>query len=495
LWKTRPVTTPHTTEHDLNVPDRFEGLREAGTEALKTIIVPVHSALEALDARFMDMRAARRGAFLILRGESGAGKSTFLDTVALFRASVSTVAIAASDDVASSLRGLSTATDPRIVVLEGREALRDVSATTIEASLHAVNSFLRSANGRNTLVVWPTNTDDLTQMLVEFAGTLGGESLLGVEEPFLRFVGPLKSEFIAIAERTITALNEGASLAALGISGNRANELTQKVSTIGGYLALIRKDLIANTGQVRGLLPMEQFRMWTLVVAGNEPEGDVAALTRGGYAYADIDRLMTSTGANVVADLKRYPDQLGILGTVLDARIVYIDMLTALAVAREFGSADLHQMMKSKNMSTSSDNKARERLQGSELGLLLAGGNLGTRRVGGKAKGNTRAAFNNLAEIARSNDGLLNAAFGAGLRDLGLVAKFETERGLGTQLRFVSDLYCLLQDGTPIRIEVMWRTKVGRADIANYVLTKLGNYGKAIGLLGQVHQPPLDYVE
>ncbi|MEV6389517.1 hypothetical protein [Nocardia xishanensis] len=489
------MTTPHTTEQDLNVPDRFEGLREAGTEALKIIIVPVQSALLSLDARFMDMRAARRGAFLILRGESGAGKSTFLDTVKLFRANVSTVAIPASDDVASALQNLSDATDPRIVVLEGREALRDVSTAVIEASLHAVNSFLRSSRGRNTLVVWPTNTDSLTEMLVEFAGTLGGESLLGVEDPFLKFNGPPKSEFVAIAERTITALNEGASLAALGISGDRANELADKASTIGGYLALIRKDLIANTGQVRGLLPMEQFRMWTLVVAGNEPEGDVAALTRGGYALADIDRLMTSTGANIVADLKRYPEQLGILGTVLDARIVYIDMLTALAVAREFGSPALHQMMRAKNMSTSSDNKARERLRGSELGLLLAGGNLGTRRVGGKAKGNTRAAFNNLAEIARSSDGLLNATFGEGLKDLGLIGTYHTERSLGTQLRFLSDLYCVLPNGGPIRIEVMWRTKAGRADISNYVLTKLGNYGKAIGLLGQSNQIPLDYSE
>jgi hypothetical protein len=30
---------------------------------------------------------------------------------------------------------------------------------------------------------------------------------------------------------------------------------------------------------------------------------------------------------------------------------------------------------------------------------------------------------------------------------------------------------------------LMWRTKAGRADIANCVLIKLGNYGRAIGLL------------
>ena len=338
------------TESDLNVPDRFEGLREAGTDALRTIVVPVHDALDAIDSRFMDLRAARRGSLLILRGESGAGKSTFLETIGLFRTGVVSHPIPASADVPETLKKLPSTNVPRVVVLEGREALRDVSAANIESAMHAINGFVRSPAGRDTLIVWPTNTDDLTQMLVEFARTLGGESLLGVDDPFLRFWGPGKDTFVGIAERTIAALNEGASLAALGIAGDRAIELSKEASTIGGYLALIRKDLIKNTGRVRGLLRAEQFKLWTVVIAGNEPEGDVAALTRGGFAYADIDRLMASTGANVVADLKNYPDQLGILGTVLDARIIYIDMLTALAVARQYGDQQLHTLMKNLNM-------------------------------------------------------------------------------------------------------------------------------------------------
>jgi hypothetical protein len=62
--------------------------------------------------------------------------------------------------------------------------------------------------------------------------------------------------------------------------------------TIGRYLALVRAALIRNGAAVRELLVAEHYRLWTLVIAGNEPEGDVAALTRGGAAYADIDRLI-----------------------------------------------------------------------------------------------------------------------------------------------------------------------------------------------------------
>ena len=80
------------------------------------------------------------------------------------------------------------------------------------------------------------------------------------------------------------------------------------------------------------------------------------------------------------------------------------------------------------------------------------------------------------------NDGLLNDAIGRGLAACGLVSAPETERSLGTDLNFKNDLYCL-HGGLPLRLEMMWRARTGRADIANYVLGKINNYGRAIGLL------------
>ena len=100
-----------------------------------------------------------------------------------------------------------------------------------------------------------------------------------------------------------------------------------------------------------------------MVIAGNDPDADVAALTRGGQALVDIDRLMTSTEANVVKELKNYPDRVGILGSVLDARIVHLDMVTILAVAREYGDAELHELMRKKGMSTQADKSAATRLR------------------------------------------------------------------------------------------------------------------------------------
>jgi hypothetical protein len=476
------AVTQAAGREDLYVPDRFEGLRDAGTGALRHIVTPVEDALEIVTERFAEIQVARQGGLLLLRGETGAGKSTFLDTVGLFRQGLSTQKISPGADVPAALNELDVPDAPNIVVLDGREALGDVSAAEIESAMHAINAFVRSPRGRKSLVVWPTNKDDLTDLLSDFGLRLGGEALLGTDGPVSRFTGPPRQEYVRIAERTVAALNESASLAALGVSDEKAAELAATAETIGQYLGRLRNALVQNSKRVRRLMPTEQYRVWVLVVAGTDSEGDVAALTRGRYSYTDIDRAMTATGANIVEDLKKNPDELGILGSILDSKILHMEMMTILAVARNYGDAALHKLMRSAGMAVGRDRQAASRLEGSEIGLILSGSSLGTRKRGKKPGGSTLAAFNNLARIARTNDGALNRAIGEGLKSVGLIDSYETERVLGTKLNYFSDLYCV-QRGAPIRIEVMWRAETSRAEIANYALKKLGNYGKAIGLL------------
>jgi hypothetical protein len=222
--------------------------------------------------------------------------------------------------------------------------------------------------------------------------------------------------------------------------------------------------------------------MWVVVVAGNDVEGDVAALTRGGFAYADVDRMINSTGANIVHSLKKHPDDLGILGTVLDAKILHLDVFAALAIARQYANEKLRDAMRTEGLSVSKERQADDRLRSSELGLIISGQSIGTRRRGQKPGGNTKTAFEGLARIARSDDGLLNRAIGEALVGAGLADSYQTEKSLGTTLKFASHIY-VVRKGEPIRIEVMWRSTSGRAEIANYVLSKLGNYARAIGLI------------
>lgn len=426
------------------------------------------------------MAAAGRGGFLIPRGESGSGKSTFLDTVGLLRQGVHTITLSAHDDVADALTELPGSSTARLVVLEGREARLDASTSTLERTMHAINSFIRSATGRSTLVVWPTNTDELAESLASLGMKLGGRALLGADGGIVGFTGPSKDQFINIEERTIAALNQGASLTALDLTAKRASEIADRVTYVGDILTEFRAALRRNGAEVRKLLKTEQSPLWIVIAAGNDPRGDVAAVTRGGPARADIDRLMSATSANIVAALKEEPDILGILGTVLDARVLHLEQLAALAIARQFADDRLRAAMKEVKRSTARDESALTRLRSSELGIVLADNSLGTRGRSGRVRPETKKAFLALTGIASKNDGPPNKAVGAALVEAELVDSYTLEEPLGLSPKYFTDLLVTEEDERN-RVEFTWRSTTGRADISNYVIGKLPNYAKVIG--------------
>lgn len=467
----------------LLVPDRFEALEIDDESSLRGVIVPVEQSLGFIDSRFRDIEMAGRGGLVILKGLSGAGKTTFANTIGLFREGVTTVTIDGTANLDTELVALPSSERARIVIVAGREALGEVSHAEIEQFLHAINTFVRSPAGKKTLVIWPVNTQGLADMLSGIAYELGAEALLGIGERVHLFTGPPGEKFTSIAEQTIGALNEGASLANLGITEERAEELSCGSGTIGGFLLRIASELSRNVSIVKGLLPAEQIHVWTVVVAGNDPEGAVNAVTRGRYAYVDIDRMMTSTNANVVADLQKNAAKLGILGTVLDARVIHLDILTALAVARAYSDERLKQLMIAQGMSVDPDPKDGGKIANSVLGKLIAGSTLGTAKVGPKPGNNSVLAFEKLALIASKDDGALNRAVGTALKETGLITHFDTEKEFGQGQKYFSDLYVEREGYNPVRLEFMWRKSTGTAQVSNYVLKKLASYGRAVNLL------------
>lgn len=468
---------------ELFVPDRFDVLQRKASSQLNSIVVPVNKSLNHIDFMFADMTAAGRGAFLILRGESGSGKSTFLHTVELFRENVRTYSIQLGENIVEALNAISKHIEKlRIIVIEGKEALKDSSRQEIENIVHAVNTFLRSHKGENTIIVWPCNTDDMQGILLDVARSVGGSSLIDNSEPVHIFTGPERDNFIHIAEKTVSTLNDGACLYDLGISNERAKDLVSMHNTIGDYLKDIRKELLVNKNNVEKLLAKEQCRMWVVVAAGNDPDNDVAALTKGSLSHADIDKLMSATEANIVSDLKQYPEKLGILSAVLDAKIIHLPVSTILAIIRQYADDKLREIMIAKLLSTAKDPAADTKLLDTDLSRAFNGSKTGT-RTRGKIGSNTTDAFQKLTSIAKDNDVILNRALGNALVAVNLIDSFELEKDLGKGLTRRTDIVCK-KDSLTIRLEMMWRAKTGRADVANYTLTKLYNYGRAIELLG-----------
>ena len=472
-----------TVTTDISLPDRYDVLARKAVNQLTQIIAPVESALAHIDALHGDMRASSRGAFLIIRGDSGTGKSTFIHTIGLFRDEVETITFSKERDVGDALESLGpTQKKLRVIVFEGREALTDVSKELLEKSIHAINAFVRTPAGELTIVAWPANRDDLADLLSSLAKEIGAEALVGLEYPVFRFQGPPKDAFIPIVNRTLALLNQGETLHDLGISDERAEQLVKDSSTIGAFLATVRRDLLSNQRQLATLAKKEVCRVWIVVLAGNEPEADIDALTRGTIYSADIDRMMSVTNANIVRDLKEFPEKLGLLGTYLDARVLHVPVLAALAAVRTYASKDLRGTMKAAGMSATPEKDAKERLDETNLLASFKNKPIGARKVGGKVGPNSVAAFEKLTNIASTNDVQLNRAIADCLKDLGVITDYEVEKDFGTGMTRRTDIVATTANST-VRLEMMWRKKTGRAEIANYVLSKLYNYGKAIGYL------------
>jgi len=437
-----------------------------------------------IDQRFADMRSAGRGGLMVMRGDSGVGKSTFLETVGLFRVGVQSVKAPMSADIEEMLPALGRSDGPRVIVVEGREALREESQESLEVALHAINAFVRTEEGSDSLIVWPTNTDDLSERLLAIAAQLGGTALLGPDQSVLKFDGPVRESFIRIAQSTVHALNHGASFATLGLSEDEAEQLARRATTIGEFIGMIRGTLLQKGAHVAQLMERERCRVWTVVVGGEDTGAHVAAITRGNHGHIDMDRLLSATSGNVVRELQRYPDRIGTLGLSLDARILYLEPGTALAVARSHGQPELRALMEAQGLAGTSRNldRDRESLRSTGLAVLLAAnalGNHGVRRVTARK---VEEDFKSLVEIARTQDGHLNRALGAAIRAEGLVESFDAEAPFEGELTLASDLR-LIRAGEAIRIEMMWRPRATQAAISDYVLRKLHNYGRSIGYL------------
>ena len=224
------------------VPIRFESVEKmVNGHDLKSLIIPVEEGLKKFNQLYEDMMSSLCGAFLILRGDTGSGKTTLLHTLGLFLKDVQTVSIRRDESAREALRSLGPYEGAfRAVVIESREALSDTSDVEIESSILEINAFLRTRAGERTVVVWPCNSDPIADKLTASAGQIGGDALLGVGEPVFRYHGPPRSAYLPIARKTIATFNSGASLADLGISEERAEQLAREAETIGKFLNLLQ---------------------------------------------------------------------------------------------------------------------------------------------------------------------------------------------------------------------------------------------------------------
>jgi hypothetical protein len=473
------------TSPRIQIPQRFESLKNlAEDDKLATIVRPVRSGLAVIQQIYDDMLGAGQGAFLVLQGPPGSGKSTFLHTLKLFLDAVTTITIDAELPVEEAiLETPASAESLRVFILRGREDVATLQEAELDRALHGINEFIRSREGLRTLVVWPCNSPEAARRILAKARLIGGDALLGFFPDGYSFEGLPKSEYLDVARGTIQALNGGATLLAAGITEERALELARGAPTIGAYLQSLRHEEQRNrTTLANHLAERERYNLWVVVIAGNDPETEVGTLTHGAHFSADIERLLASTDANVVQDLRRYPAKLGLLGRTFDARVLFVPFMTAVRVVQDHAGDELRAALIASGFPARTQGDGLDRLRSSQLARALRSEPVALRPPGRPPEEARRNEFRLLSQHARADDGALNRAVADALVAAGLIQSYTLEAPLGATQARSADVLCRAAH-TTARLEFMWRASTTTGEIARYVLEKLYNYGRAIGFL------------
>ena len=470
----------------LQVPDRFEALLGQDRSSWGAFISPVKESLSALDRLFMNSDVSRRGQLLIVESRPGVGKTTFLNSASIFLDNLEVINIPSNEPVNAVLMGEDIPNENskrRLFVLEGRESIDHVSEEDLNQLLHQINQRLRSSSHSNVVVAWPCNSTKLADRLVNTANQVGGAALLDDEIGRHHFKGPPKAEFRQIASNTISFLNDGADFVDLGIDEFAITHLLNKSVSIGDLFSKLVREVSLRRSVIKALPNIERYRVWVVVAAGSQPEKEVSGLTRGSYGACDIQRLCNSTQANIVAQVKEYPDKLGLLAGYFDAKVTFVPVVTLLSVIRAFADEQLTEKLKEAGTRVTIADKqdAINRLQDSQLATLIRGEQIGL-LSSPKIGTDTKKAFGVLTGFASQNDIPLNRAFAEGLKASGLISDYKLEDDFGSGLTRKTDILASTSSGN-IRIEMMWRKETSKADMANYTLTKLFNYGRALGYL------------
>lgn len=468
-------------KQDFILPARFENLKNCVFQ-LNDIIVEITEAIDKIREIRYEMHCSNSGYFLVIKGKSGCGKSTFINTLNIFFDSVEIKSIDANIQLSKALPVLNpTRKDFRVIILEKRESYEEISTKTLEAELHAINDFIRSENGENSIIIWPTNSDQLVGGISLIGNNIGGASLID-DDSIYRFSGPPKDMYYQITKNTFEYFNRDKTLLDLGISKEICNEILEDNDTLGDYINSIIKRIVKNEmAFYKKVNAQEIFSLWIVVIAGNNPTYELNTLTKGVYNSTDIESLLNIGDSNIAQRLRLNP-KIGLLANKLNCKILSISPMSALSIIKSYQNDRLNGILKQYNISFNCKKFKYETIMNSTLADALFDSQIKIRNQ--VVTKDERDEFSVITKCvaANNNDKILNKAIGEALINCKLIDNYETEKPLGIYENRRADLSCS-KSGNLFNLEMMWRDSISEKDIAKYTLEKLFNYGVMLGLL------------
>jgi hypothetical protein len=286
------------------LPSRYEPLVRTLGEKAEATFFEQEGDLENIKTLVAQMQSANQSKWMFVYhpSESGAGKTTFIHSLAVFLADqveevrrVPTPGEIKTLDIPGFLNSIPRSKKITVVNFDQHESLY-YSEAEYRSLLVQINSILRNRN--DLLMLWPVNDKAFAEKLVGLQRKIGGLSAFGTH-PIYEMQGLKKPAFRNVLERILKVANWTLEDAAL--DWNELDALAANAENIGGYLDLVQAAIAArfDTGKLGFVPPKVVF----VLSSGKREVRDVCRnLRRADSYYLEASRLTMYTKRSNVAE-------------------------------------------------------------------------------------------------------------------------------------------------------------------------------------------------
>ncbi|MFK4730000.1 hypothetical protein ROT00_09965 [Agromyces mediolanus] len=480
----------------LSLPSRYEALvRTIGPEVLRLLVPPATGTMSVLEEAAEAIRSLHEGLFLPIYADSGTGKTTLAENLSLFAPKLFAPTLSYAGDVSATSishaltlhrRDQLPANDSRVIPInvDHREG-----APPTDVELAQIKRFLRQDEGHNVLLIWPDTSRDVAATMSAAYRQVAGVLPLSIP---VSVSGPPEDTWSDLAAQTLTLANGVDSLENLVDLG--AYDPTA-FGSLGDFLKQIAVDF--NTRKLElAKATVRDVRLTVVWVSESQGHGVLSTLSSSKrFGMLDPSALVQACSESVIGQW--WDSHRGLLVqtiVALDAHVVAVSPPLALAVMSRFGTSEYQQALTDLKFAKRTRTDVATYLGRSDLGRRLAG----EVRAVGEGRGNpaeeARLTFETIADsigFQGARDKQLNRAFASAIEESLKMDKpvaTATESALSFLPSLIPDV-AIDDHAVAHCLEFTYRkgdflTSKNRSAIAQYCLTKLKNYARAMGWLG-----------
>lgn len=468
------------------LPTRYEALVERFGAKAQTTIVPPTPDLEAIKRLVQSVKSAGQGKMVFLFGQTGQGKTTFIESLSLFLGDQIGRVIRIPPSFELPISGVvsfaaKTQKSTRLTVLnfDGREA-PFFNEAEYKNFLIELNSFLRGR--KDIVVIWPVNDRIFADKIVELMNAVAGKSAFGPNDIQVSS-GIDRSQYIPVLEKINQIANWRIEDAAL--SRSEVEKFRDGASSVGDFLdrvhgAIVQRFDVSSIG-------VELPNLVFVISSGKKEVKELCrSIRRADSYYLEASRLLMYTKRSNVAEWweernKDMRTNLNYIIALFNGQLLSISGSSVVHAVRNYGTDDLRTSISD---ITKNIGNAKRVIQASELFRYSNGQDTDAREYGLNAKDETLAAYESVQALSKESHKSINTSIMALLSEAG--GGFDSvlyEQRRGSKAHILADVCAQRGDE---RVHIEFHHKSERESTSNklaiYILEKVKEYSIAYGL-------------